>query len=177
MGFGKDGKGAILKEQVTFALAGLAGQDLVQADSAISLDGDFRILKTDLTCVITGLTAGEGNGLILYMAQGELSAAEQEANIETNGPVSSQDRTNAELAERWVRRLAILSGNTATNTERVMRNENNGGLLKFQPRWTFKRRRTASSGGWNWSIYNDGVTITTGATARILATHYGVWVG
>ncbi len=176
MGFGKDGKGAIVKEQTSFTLGALAGQGFQLENDSVGLDEDFRILKSEITCTITGLTTTEGNGLILYMTQGELTLALAEANIEGNGPNSPGDRDNIEIAERWVRRVGMTSGGDVA-TERVMLNEHGGPLLKINPRWTFRRRRTATQGGWNWGIYNDGATITSGASARVLATHYGVWVG
>ncbi len=176
MGFGKDGKGVIVHEQESFALAGLAGQAFVQSDSAVLLDMDFRILKTDLTAVLTGMTSLEGVGLQLYMSEGELTAAQAEANIELNGPLRMGDKDAEEIASRWVRRIGITTGPTVNETERVFRNEHGGALISYTPRWTFRRARTATAGGWNWGVYNNGVTITTGATCRILATHYGVWV-
>ncbi len=60
MGFGKDGKGAIVKEQTTFALLALASRDAVGADSAVQLDMDFRILRSDITAVLVGVTSLEG---------------------------------------------------------------------------------------------------------------------
>ncbi len=140
------------------------------------MDEDFRILKTELTATLTEITSLEGAGLILYMTEGELSAASVEANIELNGPVSGGDRAAIEVASRWVRRVATSPNQTVNLTERMMVNEYGGSLLSFKPRWTFHRRRTGAEGGWNWGVYNDGVTLTTGATCRILATHYGVWV-
>ncbi len=52
MGFGKDGKGAIVKENTPISLGALAGQDAVGVDSSVLLDMDFRILRSDITCVI-----------------------------------------------------------------------------------------------------------------------------
>ncbi len=177
MGFGKDGLGVMVKEQTTFALGGLAGQTVAQANSAVALDKDFRILRTDMTAVLTGITSLEGAGLILYMTEGELTSAQVEANIELNGPLAMGDKDSEEIADRWVRRVAM-SPNAAVNaTERAMENKYGGHLIEVIPRWTFRRRRTASEGGWNWTMYNDGVTLTTGTICRILATHYGVWVG
>ncbi len=176
MGFGKDGKGAIVKEQTTITLGALAGQDLAAAASAVLLDMDFRILRSDITAVITGATSLEAVGLILYMAQGILSVAEMEANIELNGPVRLGEKIEEEVASRWVRRVGITTGPTVNETERVFKNKHGGALLNIEPRWTFRRGRTASEGGWNWGVYNDGVTLTAGGIVRILATHYGVWV-
>ncbi len=110
------------------------------------------------------------------MSEGDLTVAEAEANIEQNGPVRLGEQTAEEIASRWVRRVGITTGPTVNETERVFRNKTNGALLDLEPRWTFRRGRTATEGGWNWVIYNDGVTLTTGATLHILATHYGVWV-
>ncbi len=176
MGFGKDGKGAIIKEKSQITLAALAANDVVIADSSVVLDMDFRILKSDITAVIIGMTSLEGQGLILYMTEGSLDAPQVEANIEQNGPLRLGDKTEEEIASRWVRRVACTVGPTVNETERVMRNKYNGPLIEMTPRWTFRRGRTGTEGGWNWACYNEGITITTGATLKILATHYGVWV-
>ncbi len=176
MGFGKDGKGAIVKEQTTFTLGALAGQDLIGGSSGVQLDMDFRILRSDVTAVLTGMTSLEGKGLILYMAEGDLADGESEANIEQNGPVRLGDQILEEIAQRWVRRVGITIAPTVNETERVFTNKYGGGLLDIEPRWTFRRARSVAQGGWNWLVYNDGITLNTGATLRILATHYGVWV-
>ncbi len=179
MGFGKDGKGAIIKENTAISIGALAGQGIVGVNSSVLLDMDFRILRADVTCVLRGLTAGEGNGLILYLSQGILATADQELNIEQNGPIRLGERIEEEVADRWVRRVGI-TDNAATAgtglTERSFINRYNGGLLEIEPRWTFRRGRTATEGGWNWAVYNSGATLTVGATAQVLATHYGVWV-
>ncbi len=176
MGFGKDGKGAIVKEQTSITLGAIAAKDLVTGASAVQLDMDFRVLRSDITATMIGMTSLEGAGLILYMAEGSLSSAEQEANVEQNGPLRLGDQTEEEIASRWVRRVATSPNDTVNNTERMMVNEYGGHLIKFEPRWTFRRGRTATEGGWNWSAYNDGVALTTGGSIEILATHYGVWV-
>lgn len=176
MGFGKDGKGSIVREQTSITLGALALNDAAGANSAVELDMDFRILKSEITAVARGVTSLEGQGLILYMVQGDLLVADAEATIEVNGPLRMGDRTQIEIAERWVRRVGITVGPTVNETERVFRNETNGALLTINPRWTFRRGRTATEGGWVWLVYNSGVTITTGVTINLIATHYGVWV-
>ncbi len=176
MGFGKDGKGAIVKEQTSLSLGALAGQDAAGVDSAVILDMDFRILRSDVTAVARVVTSLEGQGLILYMTEGDLSVSEGEVNIEQNGPVRLGSQIEEELASRWVRRVGITVGPTVNETERVFRNKYGGGLLDLTPRWTFRRARTGTEGGWNWLVYNSGVTVTTGIVIDIIATHYGVWV-
>ncbi len=176
MGFGKDGKGAIVKESFQLNLGNLAAQALVLGDAGVQLDMDFRILRSDVTAVLSAVTSLEGQGLILYMTEGELTAAQAEENIEQSGPVRLGDQADEEVASRWVRRLGITGGPTVNETERIFRNKYNGGLLDIEPRWTFRRGRTATEGGWNWAVYNDGATLTTGASLRLKATHYGVWV-
>ncbi len=177
MGFGKDGKGAILREDTTITLAALAADDVVIGSSSLSLDGDFRILKSEIIATARGLTGGEGAALVLSMANGDLTAAQIEATIEQNGPQAQNDRDRQEIAERWVRRVGVTVEHSSTVVSpRMFRNEQNGALLELKPRWTFIRRRTAADGGWSWAVYNNGVTLTTGATVHLLATHYGVWV-
>ncbi len=176
MGFGKDGKGAIVKENVTLTLGALAADDLLLQNSAVQLDMDFRILRSDITAVLRGITSLEGIGLILYLTQGTLTDAEAEANIEQNGPLKLGNVVEEEVAERWVRRVGITMAPTVNETERVFTNKWGGALLEIEPRWTFRRARTATDGGWNWAVFNSGVVLTTGATVHLLATHYGVWV-
>ncbi len=175
MGFGKDGKGAIVKEQTSIALGALAAQDMAGIDSAVLLDMDFRILRSDITAVIAGLAATQGIGLILYMTEGDLSVSEAEVNVEQNGPIRLGQQIEEEIASRWVRRVGVTIRDPVA-TELVFSNKYGGAMLEATPRWTFRRARTAGEGGWNWAIYNSGVTLTTGAIVDLTATHYGVWV-
>ncbi len=176
MGFGKDGKGAIVKERTSLTLGALALASVAVDNSDVLLDSDFRILKSDITAVARTVTSLEGQGLILYMTEGDLTQAEIEANITQDGPVRLGDQILEEVASRWVRRVGITIGPTVNETERVFRNKYGGGLLELTPRWTFRRGRTATNGGWNWAVFNSGVVLTTGAIVDIVATHYGVWV-
>ena len=165
-----------MKEQTSITLGALAGQDAAGNDSSVQLDMDFRILRSDITAVIRGMTSLEGQGLILYMTEGDLTSAESEINVEQNGPIRMGEQVAEEIATRWVRRVAITVGPTVNETERVFRNKYNSGLLEMLPRWTFRRGRTATEGGWNWMVYNSGVTLTSGGIVDLIATHYGVWV-
>ncbi len=163
-------------ERTSLTLAALAANALVIISSDVQLDMDFRILKSEITAVCRGITSLEGKGLILYMIEGDLSAAQAEAKIEQDGPVRLGQQIEEEIASRWVRRVGITIGPTVNETERVFTNNHGGGLLELKPRWTFRRGRTATEGGWNWGVYNSGATLTTGTIVDILCTHYGVWV-
>lgn len=174
MGFGKDGKGVIIHEDVTITLGALASQGGTLIN-ALAIDEDVRILKSIIVATITGLTAGEGNGLLLYMTESDLTIASVEANIELNGPVSRGDPAAEEIASRWVRLVGVTS-HVEVNTSHSFDNDKGGPILEVKPRWTFIRRRTSTEGGWNWVVYNNGASITTGAAVQLKAIHYGVWV-
>ncbi len=170
MGFGKQGTGTIIRENVTTALGALAAQAAIDLTGEF-LTEDFRDLKATGVVTVTGLTAGEGKGLQLYMTNGELTAAEMEEAVELNGPADRNDRLSQERAERWVRLVGTVSRMDPADTEAVFMNPEGGHILVVKPRWTFSNPE-----GWGWVIYNDGATLTTGASGLVKMTHYGVWV-
>ncbi len=172
MGFGKQGTGIILRENVAnAALGALASVDLVGITAAIVLQEDFRILKSEIICIISGLTAGEGEGLVFGMANGELSAAEIEECLEAIGPLDRNDRVAHERAMRKVDTLGVLKQPSASSTEGSFENAQGGRIMTSTKRWTY-----SDPEGYTYWIYNLGPALTTGATAQLLATHYGVWV-
>ncbi len=170
MGFGKDGKGVMIREDTTHTLGTLAAATGILVTNGGMIDAlqeDFRILKTEGSSAIQGLTAGEG-GLSLYMINGELSLAEAEAAIELNGPQDRNDRVSQEFAGRWVRFVGVYvpTGNGAQASL------HGTGSMDFKPRWTF-----SDPEAWNWMVYsNNAGPITTGAIVRQKLTHFGVWV-
>ncbi len=173
MGFGKDGKGIMIREDQTITLGALADQAAVLIN-AVQLDEDFRILKTEIVATLKGLTQGEGSGLILLLTEGLLTVAQVEGVMELNGPLAPRDTAAMEIASRWVRTCGVTSHEVSE--EANFHSKYDGPMLEVTPRWTFQRRRTATEGGWNWVVYNNGKLLTTGATVQIKATHYGVWV-
>ncbi len=167
-GFGKDGKGVIIKEDISQVLGTLAGgAAIIVATSKATFQSAFRMLKSEITAQITGMTGGESDGtLMLGIANGGLSVAEIEAAIELNGPLSRSDRVNNELAMRPVWYIGRFSGPGFSATRQHL-----DGVYKRA--WTF-----GETDGWNLFVHNVGATaLTTGSTARIKATHFGVWVG
>ncbi len=176
MGFGKDGKGAILREQSSQALGALAANTGILM-AGMTLTEDFRLLKSEITALIVGLTAAESTGLQLYLVQQALTLAQAEACIEANGPSGREDRPGEEQAERFVRLIGIANddGGGDSNVQMIGGDDGDQGvIMRIKPRWTFPNVDSAVS--WNWMIYNHGVVITTGSTMKLLATHYGVWL-
>lgn len=134
----------------------------------LAITTPFRTLKAEVQCHVSGLTAGEGEGLTFGLADGQFSVAQIEAALETTGPVDPNSSAGSEISERFVKRLGVFE-NVGTNG--WFRNAEGGFMMITKPRWTFDEVKS-----WNWFIYNDGSALTTGSTAKLMATDYGVWV-
>ena len=171
MGFGKDGKGVIIREQATQALLTLAANTaLIIATGDLTITEDFRMLKSRIAAHVDTLTAGDGEGLMLGIANGNLSVAEIAAVMQLDGPADFSDRINEEVAERFVYVISQISESLGVNA--VFKNENGGPIIEIKPRWSF-----SNTDGWNFFVYNDGGgAFTTGAVVRLIMTHYGVWL-
>ncbi len=164
--------GAILREVIVDgALGALAAKDAV-AFAGLAITDGFRILKSELHAVVTGLTAGEATGLLFGIANGDLTAAEIEQSIEATGPLNGSDRQPAEQAERWVKALGASNMKDVTSVSVVIENEAGGPIITSKNRWTYNEANS-----WKWWIYNNGGSLTTGGLFQLVATHYGVWVG
>ncbi len=171
MGFGKDGKGTMIREDVSITLGALANSAGVQGDSPF-LTEDFRVLKTIAQVGGNGVTAGEGAGLLLFLTNGELSTGEVEQAIELSGPVDRNDRLGTEQAGRYVTLVGYSDVVAGADNIISFRDVNtNSPILTIKPRWTF-----SDPEGWDWFVYNTAGALTTGGAVRVIATHYGVWV-
>ncbi len=173
-GFGKDGKGVIIRETVTQALGTLAtdtGIVISQGDIGGTLSDDFRILKTEFLAALQGATFDSGDGPIeLYLANADLSLADFEASIEATGPLNRADRDVNEAVMRYSKclgQIAMVAENTGGGSILPL----DGSVGELIPRWTFSK-----GVGWQWFAYNTGATLATGALIKIRAKHYGVWV-
>lgn len=109
MGFGKDGRGAIIAEQQSVGLTTLAQNTGKVLGIALAITEDFRMLKSRGVLSIGGVAVDETVDLVLYLCDGDLSVAEMEAKIELDGPLSRHDRIGNEIVERFVRKVALLS--------------------------------------------------------------------
>ena len=170
MGFGKSGTGVIIRETDSLALTTI-GSLVAKIFSGLVLQEDFRMMKSELVAHITGLASGEGDGLILGICNGELSATEVGEALNADGPLDRNDRALQERAERFVKPVAMVGGEQ-TGPARVFLNEHGGPMIVAKPNWTFSNPE-----GWSWFIFNNDITaLTTGSTVSLQATHYGVWV-
>ncbi len=169
MGFGKDGKGIIIREQRSQALGALASGAGILLGTATAILERFRVLRSETFATISSLTSGEGTGLLIGIADGDFTIQEIEGAIEANGPLGPNDKDTADKADRLV--LLLGAVDRETGTEAIFENEMGGHILVAKPRWTFARTK-----GWNYFVYNLGDTITTGATVRICTKQFGVWV-
>ncbi len=174
MGFGKDGKGVMIRESRNQLLGTLANSTGIIVGTKLVMTTSFRMLKSKLTAFTEVLTAGQGAGLELWLATGDLSLAEVEEAIEVAGPLDRADRGRDEQVTRlvWKVAVSIPDGITATHLQ-MQGHKSASPIIEFEPRWTF-----GEDAGWNWVIYNrDGDALADLAEFRIHATHFGVWVG
>ncbi len=172
MGFGKDGKGAILRSAESVTLTTLAANSARIITNDIVLQEDFRMLKAEIFSTIEGLTAGEGDQLLFGIANGELSEAEIAECLVADGPVDRNDRLATERAERNVKLYSKYQKNASADTEAALNQEGSGAPLVIKHRWTYSNPE-----GWSLFVFNMGASaLTTGATARTIGTYFGVWV-
>ncbi len=169
MGFGKDGKGVIIRETRTTNLLALAQSAAVNIDTKINPLERFRMLRNETYATVVGLTSGEGTGLLYVLADGQYSLAEVEAAIEAVGPLGPNDTPTEDIAERAVWFMGAID--RETGTEAIFGNEEGGHKLVIKPRWTFARTK-----GWNFLVYNLGKVLTTGSAVHIRSKSFGVWV-
>ncbi len=125
----------------------------------------------EIVCGVTGLTAGEGVGLYFGIADGDLSVTELKEAIKGSGPFGPNDVVNEAIAERFVMWTGQTPVNRDNGTVLTFVNEFGGYLMEAKPRWTFARTKS-----WNWFVYNLGNAPTTGASIRLRAKNFGVWV-
>ncbi len=170
MGFGKDGKGVIFRENLSIGIGTLAAFAALKIGTAPAILERFRIIKAEIIATVTGVTSGELNGLYLGLADGTLTLAEIEASIEANGPLGPNETAEAEVSMRPVWWFGATHHNE-TLTEVTFENETGGPIMEKVLRWTFSRTQA-----WDWFVYNMGTAPTTGATLSLRSKLFGVWV-
>ncbi len=170
MGFGKEGKGEIITEVRSQALGTLATATALLIGTKLATLEDFRILRSEIYAVITGVTAGEFEGLLFGLAEGSLTVGELEQAIEANGPLGPNEVAEGERTSRFVKLIGAVTHPTDSEVT-IVDGETNAPMIVVKPRWSF-----AATSSWNWFVYNNGVAPTTGATVKIAVKNFGVWV-
>ncbi len=169
MGFGKDGKGAIITQKDLITLGTLGAATVMKQATGIAIEDSFRLIKVEISAVMTGHTGGEGP-IHLYVVNDELSVAEIAEAINAQGPVNRNDRVAMERAERAVFLLGVFGA--AGVTEELHGADGQEGIVNKTIRWTFNNPE-----GWSIVAFNDsGATLTTGSIVRFVAKYFGVWV-
>ncbi len=131
------------------------------------------MLKTEVTSAMVSGSINDGLGLQLYLVDGDLTLSEFEAAIETQGPLGPNDRV---LSAEAMRPNWLLGGvhpaSLSVQSEGIHLVGIDGGpIMMAKPRWTF-----ATGKSWNFIAFNHGLAMTTGATLKIKAKSFGVWV-
>ncbi len=115
MGFGKDGKGVIIYEDLQITVGNLASQAAVAAAGGITLGEDFRMLKSEIHILMGDPGWGAiGDTVIIGIADGELSVGEIAQAINANGPTDRNDNLLTEQANRPVWPIVTLVGDSTT---------------------------------------------------------------
>ncbi len=168
MGFGKDGKGVIVRETQTITVGGLTSGTTIKGGT-LTLSEDFRILKTEYLITQIGNWGAIGDEVVIGIADNELSVGEISECISIDGPLDRNDNVGHERSMRPVWLLLDLKGDSTTT---VKEPPNDGQMMTFNLRWTF-----SDPEGWTWFAFNPlAGSLTAGAVFNIIAKHYGVWV-
>ncbi len=169
MGFGKDGKGVIIREGQRGAVGEILSGKAKRIASLVVLADDFRILKSEIIAHLEAGDAGDGLGLIFGICNGELSETEIEECLEATGPTNPNDRLAQERAERNCKILS--AGQNLSDAVTAFLGDNGGPIIRSTHRWTYNNPE-----GWAWFLYNNSnTTVAVGSSLVLEATHYGVW--
>lgn len=163
--------GAMIRERIVSSALGALANSAAVIVNGLTLQEDFRLLKSEMFVNITALTGGEASGLIFGIANGELTIAEIEEAIEANGPLDLNDRLLKERATRNVKLLAGQGTDRAESTQERFVNDEGGPKIVSKHRWTYSNPE-----GWNYFVYNTGGSLTTGGLLHVTATHFGLWL-
>ncbi len=174
MPFGKDNKGVILRESRSQALGALGAQTGIFVGTKLNIADDYRMLKLELLATLEDVTPDEAQLLCLYLVDGDLSLAEAELGIETDGPLDRNDSISHAITERYVQLIGVITETPATAGDDIRFRDprTNGGLCEAKPRWSF-----GAVASWNYMVYNHGLTPQiSGATIAVDAKSFGVWI-
>ncbi len=166
MGFGKDGKGVIVRMNEVQALgATLAAVTAILAKN-FAFTEDFRAISVNLDMTLDNLTQQEGP-ISVWMGNGNMSLAEVAQAITVQGPLGPNAQTENEQAMRPLYRLGMFSNEQGAGGMQSIHIERN-------IRWTFSNPDGISF----WAFNNDSANAlsTTSPVLTICGEIFGVWV-
>ncbi len=164
MGFGKDGRGVIIKDTASDNSVASLGARTVVSMGAIAVTEDFRMLKLQVWVFAELFVTGEA--VLIGIADAELTVAEIAEALDAGGPLDRNDNVANERAMRpvWLfedEGVGLPSGDGAFR------------FYEWKKRWTFSNPE-----GWQLFAYNPTGTALS-ANAQLITTQqtaYGVWV-
>ncbi len=170
MGFGKDKKGVIFRQEDVVNLGALAASGVIKQAAPPAMTDSFRMIKTEGTASLEFATAVEGDGpLEIYLVSDDLSTTEivETIGVSTGIPLSRDDIVGGNTALRPVWLLGILPFVPITSGQSTLV------MWSKTIRWTF-----GDSSGFAIVVHNTGSGgLTAGAFVRFRHTAFGLWVG
>ncbi len=158
-----------INETLTITLLGLGSLDVVTQGGLVTTQGGF-CTSSQIMAFLDGLTVGEGQGLLLGVADGQLSASEIEEQIESQGPFFKGQTPQSEKAERMVRIVGEIGSRSSDLVPTLTE------IVRFWRRFPTKLSFSEDkSNMFQWFIYNVGNAITTGATCKLHLRHNVRW--
>ncbi len=154
-----------IKFTTQLALGTLADETVVSVATVDSLEQDFDIVSTDLTCATRNHTANEGP--IDFGLQEQGYSVTEVAEALDASPLSQYGPAN-ERSNRKVRLYGTFSGDAteeAINDGEPIRKKM---FLKAFGHSTFAAARV-------WVRNRSGAALTTGTVVEIQGTHWGRW--
>ncbi len=163
----------VIPVEGTLALSTLADDTVVVSGlTSSNLTEDFFVISTDLSVMVNGLTAGEGEPMTVGISHGDYSAGEigEATDVELLGPA---DKIQQEQADRLVRKITTLRGD-GLNTQVEMKglNRDGGPIIRTKWRFVIENGKTPAI----WIKNRSGAALTTGATLRWDGYIYGRWL-
>ncbi len=160
----------ILKDQaLSVALSTLVNQTAlaVETGHGTGMLRSFLMKKVVADIVIEGITAGEGNPMLVGMARGEATVTDIKTAIELI-QLERSDLLQAQVRmvlHETVRMVSFVE-NTTVGRAHVAASLGGGKGIPFE-----------EGDGWQWFVYNmSNGTLTTGGAFNLDAIYYGVWL-
>lgn len=179
LGFGKDGKGVIVRHASSTTIGALTSVTAIKQGTPLLLDKDFRIMKSEIHISIWDIP--DSRPLLCGIADNELTVAEIAEVIANIGPRDPGDRDEIEISERPVWVLGWMdAGAGGVGTHDAADDGQVSRTFVHKIPWTFYAAIPDGSGterGWTIWYYNpSGVALASGRGCVEIITHYGVWV-